>query len=381
MNLKSKQMKNSLFLISFAIILMWILDNISYTWNILGKLLKIISPFIIGFAIAFIFNGPMNFIEKKVFGDKWKFKKVKRKYKRTISYLLTLILFITTIFTILFIVVPELVNTVQDLGNKIPAYVDRVELFAEENLKSNPEIGQWIKNVDWENMETKLIEFLKNSALDWAGATFTFASSVLSGIINILLAFVFSVYILLQKEELIRQTKKFVLAYFPKKAYHKIFYIAKLSNRAFSNFLSGQLFEAFIIGILFFITMLIFRFPYALMISLIIFITALIPIVGAFIGCIVGVFLIMVVDFKMSLWFLLLFIIIQQLEGNLIYPHIVGKASGLPSIWIFVAVTLGGSMMGILGIILFIPIFSVIYTLLKESINNRLRLKEIRDIK
>ena len=201
--------------------------------------------------------------------------------------------------------------------------------------------------------------------------------SIVSGLIDLALAFVFSIYVLFQKEKLARQMKKLILALSPKKVAEKIFYIAELSNRTFSSFLHGQLLEAVILGSLFFIAMTIFRFPYPLMISVTIAVTSIIPIFGAFIGAFIGAFLLLVIDYKMAFWFIIMFLIIQQIEGNLIYPHVVGKAAGLPSIWILVAVTVGGSLMGVLGILLFIPIFSIVYTLLSEYVNNRLKEKKI----
>ncbi len=382
MDIKSKQMKNAIFLISFAIILMWLLENISVVWMGVSKIMGIITPFILGFAIAFIFNSPMKFIERILFGNKGVFRKIKGSVKRPISYLLTLIMFITIIFIVSFIITPELVNTGEDLARKIPSYWINLQDFIEKNLNGNEQIVQWINSIDidWKTIEENIISFFKSSALDWVGSTFTFASSIISGIVTFVLAFIFSIYILLQKETLIRQVKKFIIAFFPQKVANRVFYIGNLSNNVFSSFLTGQLLEALIIGGLFFIAMSIFRFPYALMISVIIAITALIPMIGAFIGCAVGAFLILVVNARMAFLFIIMFLIIQQIEGNLIYPHVVGKASGLPSIWILVAVTLGGSMFGVLGILLFIPIGSILYTLLSESINRRLKLKKIKRI-
>ncbi|OZV13888.1 hypothetical protein CIW83_00125 [Tissierella sp. P1] len=382
MDIKSKHMKNAVFLISFAIILMWLLENISVVWMGISRMFAIFSPFIIGFAMAVVLNNPMKFIETRLFGNKGMFRKTKEKFKRPVSYLLTLLIFIAIIFIVSFIIVPELVNTAQDLAEKFPSYWANLQVFIKENLESNKQIVEWVNNIniDWEAIEENIISFFKSSALDWVSSTFTFASSIINGIVKFALAFIFSIYILLQKETLIRQAKKFIIAFFPEKVANKIFYIGNLSNNIFSSFLTGQLLEALIIGGLFFISMNIFGFPYALMISIIIAITALIPMIGAFIGCAVGVFLILVVDTKMAFWFIIMFLIIQQIEGNLIYPHVVGKASGLPSIWILVAVTVGGSLFGVLGILLFIPIGSIIYTLLSESINYRLKLKKVKKI-
>lgn len=382
MELKSKNMQNAIFLISFAIILMFLLENISGVGIFFRRILSVISPFIIGATIAFIMNNPMMFIERTFFSERSPMGKIKNGFKRPLSYVITLILFVATILIVLLIIIPELVNTIQELTVKLPEYWKDVQVFVVKNLIDNPQLTDWVNNIniDWVSIEQSVISFFQRSALDWVGNTFTFATSLVGNIITFVVAFIFSIYVLLQKEALLRQSKKVILAFTPARISQRIFYIGNLSNSAFSNFISGQLLEAIIIGSLFLIAMFIFKFPYAIMISLTIAVSALIPIVGAFVGCIIGAFLILVESPIQALWFVVMFLVIQQIEGNLIYPHVVGKASGLPSIWILIAVTVGGSLMGILGILLFIPIGSILYTLLKESVNHRLKIKDIKDI-
>jgi len=381
MDFDRNQMKKLMLLISFAIILTWLLNNIAGVWIVISGILGIVSPFAIGFAIAFIFNTPMMFIEKRLFGEKSLFSKLDKNLKRPLSYIITLVLFAGILNLVSFIIVPEMINTIQDLSVKIPSYWGSMKAWAIQNLRDNPQVVEWINSIelDWEGIKANAIAFLKSSALDWIGSTFTFASSIFSGITTSLLAFVFSIYLLLQKETLTGQLKKLIDAFFPERAAKKLLYVGELSNTVFSSFLSGQVLEAIILGLLFFVAMLVFKFPYALMISVLIGITALIPVFGAFIGCIVGVFFILVADPVKAAWFLAMFLVIQQLEGNLIYPQVVGKASGLPSVWILVAVTVGGSLMGVLGILLFIPLASVIYRLLGEYVNYRLEMKKARE--
>lgn len=382
MELNSRSFKNVIFLISFAIILMFLLENIKELGDFFRRILSVISPFIIGASIAFIMNNPMMFIQRTFFGEKSPLGKIKKSLIRPLSYIITFVIFIATILIVLLIIIPELVTTIQELAIKLPDYWKNIQVIVVKKLIDNPQIIDWIDNIniDWVSIEQGVISFFHRSALDWVGNTFSFATSLLGNIVTFIIAFIFSIYILLQKETLARQLKKVILAFTSEKVTQKIFYIGNLSNQAFSNFISGQLLEAGIIGLLFLVAMVIFGFPYALMISLTIGVTALIPIVGAFIGCIIGAFLILVESPIKALWFVIMFLIIQQIEGNLIYPHVVGKASGLPSIWILVAVTVGGSLMGILGILLFIPIGSILYTLLRESVNYRLKIKKITDI-
>jgi predicted PurR-regulated permease PerM len=382
MNFRYKGLKSAIFLITYGIILMWLLDNIEGVGSFFSKILAIFSPFIIGGALAFIMNSPMMFIEEAFFGKRSLLKNTRDNIKRPISYIITLIIFVATIIIILFIIIPELTKTIQELAVKLPGVWREVQIFVVKNLIDNPQLKDWITsiNVDWVRLEQSAISFLKDSAASWISSTYNFATSFLGGIVTFILAFIFSIYLLLQKETLGRQLQKLILAFTSEKVAMKIFYVASLSNRVFANFLSGQLLEALILGGLFLVAMLIFKFPYALMISLIIAITALIPIVGAFIGCFIGVLLILVDSPTKAFWFIIMFLIIQQIEGNLIYPHVVGKAAGLPSIWILVAVTVGGSLMGVLGILLFIPICSILYTLLREAVNERLERKNIRKV-
>lgn len=382
MEFNSKQMKNAMLLITFAIVLMWLLYNIIGIWGIASKFLAIITPFILGAGIAFILNNPMNYIESKLFSPKSPLKRIKESLRRPLSYLITLLVFLATIFIVLFIIIPELTRTTKDLADKLPTYWKNTIIYVQHNLSDNPWIMDWINSIDldWNTIQSNIFNFLKNSVFMWLGSTFSIASSVISGFITFTVGFIFSIYILLQKETLTRQAKKVILALCPKKIANIIFYIGTLSNNTFANFLSGQLLEAIIIGVLFFVAMIIFKFPYALMISTVIAVTALIPIFGSFVGCFIGVFLIVVESPKMALLFIIMFLVIQQIEGNLIYPHVVGKASGLPSIWILVAVTVGGSLMGVLGILLFIPLFSVLYTIASAYINGRLKEKGIKRI-
>ena len=192
------------------------------------------------------------------------------------------------------------------------------------------------------------------------------------------IAFVFACYILLQKEKLGLQCRKALFALLPKRVAERVISVCSLSHRVFSSFITGQCVEAVILGTMFFVAMSILKMPYALLVGCLIAVTALIPIVGAFIGCGVGAFLILMVSPMQALIFVIMFLILQQVEGNLIYPHVVGSSVGLPSIWVLFAVTVGGSLMGVLGMLLFIPLTSVLYTLFREFVYKRLREKNIR---
>src|SRR5699024_5026802 len=374
MNYKSKRMKEFMFLITFGIILMWFFYNFDVVLNIGGNILGMLKPFIIGFGIAYLFNRPMVFIEKKLL------KKLPNKWRRPLSYLLTLILFILIIFTLLFMAIPELVDTVEDLANQMPKYISNLENFAETKFGSNPQLVEKIKSLNWESFESKAISSLQDRWKSWAQNTFSFASSIIGSFLTFGLAFVFSVYALLEKEKLILQTKELLLAALPERIALKFFHIGRLSDEAFGGFLSGKLRESLVIITLFFVVMKIFKFlyallislmigiflfillyslviilfffvvmkifkfPYALLISSMIVILTLIPWFGAFIGFALSFLLILVVDIKMAFWFIVVFTALYHIEGDFIYPIVVGKASGLSSIWIFVAGIIGGSI-------------------------------------
>lgn len=381
MEIKTEPMKKAMFLIVFAIFTWWLFDNFRFVGSGLNILLGILSPFIIGLAVAFILNKPMIFIEEKLFGKNAHFNGIKEKYKRPISFLITLLVFILVLAIILILVIPNLIGAGEQITDKVPKYFEILQEYIEKSSTKYPQVNEEIQKIDLEKMTDNILNFIKGGFSNWIGSTFTIFSSVVGVLFSIGLGFVFAIYFLLQKEELILSIKKLIFSVFPIKIANRLIYIGKITRDSFSEFLTGQTLDALALGALFFISMIIFRFPYALMVSVIITIGAFIPIVGAFIGLAVGGFLIFVEDPRMAGFFLILFLVLQQIESNLIYPKVVGKASGLSSVWILAAVTLGGSLMGILGIILFVPLFSVAQKLLKEYTDRKLGEKNIEIVK
>ena len=337
-------------------------------------LLGILRPFIYGAAIAFVLNIPMKAIEKGLF-SKAKNPKVD-KIKRPVSIFLAFAAVVLVIVFVTVTVVPQVTKTMIELGNKIPQFLVDAQIWLEELFASQPQLIALLEEFDpaqmnWDSIVNTVIDFLKNGLGNVVSSTVTVASTIIGGVVNIFVALVFSFYILAQKEKLGDQFKRMLHAYFPQRAYDKVLEVASLAGRNFSSFITGQCTEAVILGTMFVDTMALFGFPYAVMVGVLIAFTALIPIVGAFIGCFVGAFLIMVDDPVKAIWFLVLFIVLQQIEGNLIYPHVVGNSVGLPSIWVLAAVTIGGSLMGVVGMLIFIPILSTVYALLREDVNER----------
>ncbi len=345
-----------------------------FCWNI-------IFPFVLGGAMAFIIHAPMQFFERNLFTKrKYADKPWAVKLARPGSLLLSLAVVAGILMVVIFVVAPELGSTFVSLGKTIQNFLPQVQSWGEQLFRDNPDVVNWIENLDfnWDKMIQTGIEFLRSGAGNVLSSTFVVAKTVVSGLTNFFIGFVFACYILLQKEKLSAQIVKAFYAFLPRKTVVRVLKVCSLTNKVFKNFLTGQCVEAVILGTMFFVAMWLLRFPYALLVGILIAFTALIPIFGAFIGCIIGAFLILMVSPVKALLFVVLFLVLQQIEGNLIYPHVVGGSVGLPSIWVLMAVTVGGSLMGVIGMLIFIPITSVVYTLFREAVYVRLRRKKIK---
>ena len=379
MNLDRDNLKKIRGLILFTIFVLVALWNYELVFNGIKFVWGVISPFVLGGVIAFIVNIPMRFFEEKLF-DKAKVKKKKwaEKLARPLSLIFALLLIIGIIATVVLIVIPELGNTLLNLGKTIQDFIPKAQEWAIQTFKDNQEIAKWIADIDfkWNEILAQGLDFLKNGASSVLGSTFEAAMSIISGVASFFISFVFSCYVLVQKEKLGEQVRKLMRAFMPEDWNNIFLALGSVVNKSFTNFFTGQCLEAVILGLMFLITMAIFRIPYALLISVLIAFTALIPIFGAFIGCGVGALLIFMVSPMKALIFIIMFLVLQQIEGNFIYPHVVGNSVGLPSIWVLVAVSVGGSLMGLAGMLIFIPITAVVYTMLRGIVNRRLGLKE-----
>ena len=376
MELTKQTKKHIMQILAFAILLYCGIEHFDVVINAVRFILGIIMPFLVGGVIAFIFNVPMKKIEKHLFAKNKKME----KWRRPLAYLLTLLLVIGIIVLVLVVVIPELGNTISMLVAQIPVAFDAVAEWANDMLKEYPALEPAVAELDinWSSVSASVVEFIQSIASGLVSSGVGFFSGIVSGVATFVIAFTFSIYVLFQKERLQRQAKQILYALLPEKVTEKIISVASLSNQIFSNFLSGQCVEAVILGTLFVITMTIFRMPYAMLTGIVIAITALVPIFGAFIGCVVGMLLIVMVNPIQAIWFLILFLVLQQLEGNLIYPHVVGNSVGLPSIWVLAAVTIGGNLFGIAGILIFIPLCSVLYALFRDFVKMRLRKRGIK---
>ena len=280
----------------------------------------------------------------------------------------------------MFGLIPQLTATIGSLMNSIAEFIPQMQSWVREFTHNNREIMDLVNQVEFN--PNKAIQWgmsiLGNGAGNFMNTTMTAVGSIVSGVTTFFIAFSFACYILFQKEKLHVQVRKVFFAFIPKRKAEVILEVCSLTYRTFANFLTGQCLEAVILGSMFVITLSILKMPYALLIGIIISFTALIPIFGAFIGCVLGCLLIFMVSPKQAILFILVFLILQQIEGNLIYPHVVGSSVGLPSIWVLAAVTIGGNLLGIIGMLVFIPLVSVLYTLFREYVYLRLKKQHIK---
>lgn len=387
MKLDKENTKQIMKIVIVAIVLLVVLINIQPIWNVVKVFLGILSPFIWGLAIAFILNIFMTFYENKVFKsrkhdvkEKNKLKnnknivrKKKKGAKRTFSIILSILTIIAVISIIMTLIIPQFVEVISNLIKNIPSYLENLKNFGINITEQFPEINNYIQNI---HIDTDALRNgIMNISKDVLSVTINQISSLISNIVNFFIAIVFAVYILANKEELKVQAKKFVYARLDKEKADYVLKVSRLARDSFRNFLTGQAKEAVILGVLCAVGMLILQIPYAGPIGALTALTAFIPIVGAFIGGFIGAVLIVAVDPIKAIVFIIFIIVLQQIEGNLIYPHIVGKNIGLPSIWVLVAITVGGSLFGIIGMIVGLPIVSIIYAIVMEETNKKLEEK------
>lgn len=381
MELNKETMRKIRGLILFTALLIACFWKYDVVLSLIKFIFGVIFPFVLGGAIAFVLNVPMNFIERHLFPDTKKEKnKAVAKIARPVSLVLVILFVISILALVMFVLIPQLGATFSSLGESIQSFIPKVEMYLKELFHDNKEMLAVINDIefDWNNIVKAMVSFFKNGAENMLDSTIDVAKNIVSGLTTFFIAFVFSCYILLQKKKLNVQVRKVLFAFVPKGRSEAILEICTLTYNTFSSFLTGQCVEAIILGSMFVVVMTILKLPYALLIGILIAFTALIPVFGAFIGCGVGAFLIFIEDPMKALIFIVVFLVLQQIEGNLIYPHVVGNSVGLPSIWVLAAVSVGGSLMGVVGMLIFIPLVSVVYALFREVVYLKLKQQNIK---
>ena len=382
MDLSKMSIKKIRELIVFTALLVVALWKFDVVLGVLKTIWDIIFPFVLGGAIAFLTNVPMSFLEKKIFENVKKKNKIVRKLKRPISLILTIVLVVGVIALVMFGVIPQLTRTMGTLVTSINDFIPQMQSWIGEFFHNNQEIMNLVDQIEFDPDQAIKwgISLLGNGAGNMMNTTMSAVGSIVSGVATFFIAFSFACYILFQKEKLHIQIRKVFFAFLPRQKADAFLKVCSLTYRTFANFLAGQCLEAVILGSMFVVTLSILRMPYALLIGILIAFTALIPIFGAFIGCAVGSFLIFMVNPQQAILFVIVFLVLQQIEGNLIYPHVVGESVGLPSIWVLAAVTIGGNLMGIVGMLVFIPLLSVLYTIFREFVYLRLKKRHIKQV-
>ena len=369
-----KTLRNVFIGVISCIVLYWVLSETEKVGAFFAFIGNILSPFVVGAAIAFIINVPMRGIENGL-------KAIKKPVlRRIIALVLTFIVVLLVLALVFILLIPQLSDTVTSLIPKLYAFASDFQVWLEGFLADHPELTKMFsggQSLDWSSLVQNAVTMLTDSVSAILAGAFLAIGSVAGFIFDLFIAIVFAVYCLFQKETLARQGRKLLYAFFPEKFSDGVIRILRLSNTTFSNFLSGQCLEVCILGSLFAISMAIFGMPYIPLVSVLVAVTAFIPVVGAWIGCIFGAFFILVEDPMLAVWFVVMFIVLQQIENNMIYPRVVGTSIGLSGMWVLVAVAVGGDLFGVAGMLLMIPFASVLYTLLQELTRKRLDIRNV----
>lgn len=360
-----------------CIVLYWLLFQTDRFVMAYNTIVRVLMPFLVGAVLAFILNVPMRAIERMLGGIK------KQEVRRPVAVLLTLLAVILVLSLAIGLLIPQVLQTGKSFIDKLPGFFNNVQKDFFEFLNNNPQMLAWaqdnidLKSLNIGSMVKEALDVVTSSVGTIITGTFSAIGTVTSGVVDAVIGIVFAVYCLFRKEILARQGRRLLYAFLPEKWCDTIVRILRLANSTFSNFLSGQCLEVCILGCMFAVSMAIFQMPYIPLVSVLVAVTAFIPIVGAFAGCILGALFILVDNPVQAVWFVAMFLVLQQIENNLIYPRVVGTSIGLPGMWVLLAVTIGGEMMGVAGMFLMIPMVAVLYVVLREVTNTRLERRGI----
>lgn len=383
MKLDKKTFKMILALALLVILFAWIITNASLVFDFIKKVVTILKPLFLGLVIAFLMNIILRPLEKlwKKFEPKKRGKALHAKLMRPVCIVFSLLIVFGVIFAVIFIVVPEISRTAMSFVDKIPEYADKIESRWNELSSTLSSYAVTFPEIDLDADEIvkKVTNFAAEHGPKFLSSTIGFTTNIVSSVAQFFISIVFSVYILGQKEHFGVWSKKFLAAMFSRHRANSIYSFFALVNKSFTSFVTGQCTEAVILGSLCFLGMVILKMPFAPVISVLVGFMSLIPIFGAWIATIVGVLLIALDSPMLAVWFVVFILVLQQLEGNFIYPKVVGKSVGLPPLFVLLAVTVGGSAFGILGMLVAVPTMSVIYIMVNNGVDNKLKEKGILD--
>lgn len=367
-----KKIQIGIIILIVPVILAYLLFNGKSIGNALSTFMAIISPFIIGAALAFVLNMPMNFIENKIF-KKWTSKP---GLKRAISLLISLVIVSAIIAFVVILIIPNFFEAIKSLIQGIPVLVEKLRKYPEV-AKQLDKIYDTYAITNTHDLVVKLKPYLTKNGLDILNNVFFGISTVFSVVLSFVVSFTFAIYLLFSKETLRRQFTELAYVFFSGKTANKILIFFKVAYEKFYSFFKGQFIEAFMLGFMCFIGMYLLKMPNAATVSVLIGFGALIPLVGAILGAALGALIILIESFSKAIMFVIFIIVLQQFDGNVTYPRIVGSSVGLPSIWVLVAVTIGAALSGIVGMLIFVPIFATIYELLYRYKEKKLKDKNI----
>lgn len=374
--LSHKLLKRVLLIITFAIVLIFAVFNLNQLLSIANRVIQIFTPFFMGIVFAFILNLVVKLFEERIFRRlNERNHKIWVRCRRGVCILIAFILLFGIVGLICFLIIPELLNSIKVLTDNIPYYAAEFSKWVNDLLAQYNITQEYLSTLklDWGSLIERLTAFVS----DGGKAVMSWTMGVTTGVINLITGLVFAIYMLASKEKLIRNVKRVLFAFLPKEKAKTVVSVGSLANQIFSGFVSGQFTEALILGTLCYLGMSILHIPYALLVSVIISVTSLIPIFGAYIGAVLGGFVILFVDPLSCLWFIIFLVLLQNFEGNVIYPRVVGGSIGLPGLWVMLAIFVCGDLFGLIGVLLGVPTFSVLYALLKIVTAKRLEKKDI----
>ena len=374
------QEKNPYGLLAFAIVLIWALWNYSASLHLLGGLYHMLLPFIIGGCMAFIVNVLMTKLE--VYWRRYLKHSMVSRFERPVCLLLSLVLIIGFLAFFVLTIVPELHASMKLLVKMLPPALAKLDAYLQQKaqeLAFSPDELAFVQAQAKEIYHT-LLNYLQNNKRLLLEQTVSATASLLEVLTNCVIGFVAAVYCLLEKHRLVRNFKRVLFAFCSKERAAYVLHVLQTSEQIFRGFVSGQLVVALLLGVMYFVSMTLFGFPYATVISLMVAVLSLIPILGTFISALIGCFLILVAAPEKIWYFIILYFVLQRVEGDLLYPKIVGKAVGLSELWVLAAVTIGASIGGVAGMIVCVPLFSVLYALLAEKVKHLLAEKNLSNL-
>ena len=339
----------------------------------------VLRPLLIGCGLAFVLSVPMRAIERSIDKLKSSRTRILKRMKRPLAITLSFLLVAFIILFVVFMVLPGLISAITSVIEALPAFFEQLKVWSAELFAQYPDIQAF--QLNWDDIGAQIIDFLKNTVVGLLDSTVQTVGNLFTGVFNTFLGVVIAINLLAQKEKIGAQIRKVIYSFFPEKAADETVRIVRLTNATFSSFITGQCTEAVIFGVLCFVGLSILQMPHTMMLSVLLGFSTLIPIFGATIAIILGAFLILIINPLQAVWFVIFILILQQVEGNLIYPHVVGTSVGLPGVWVLVSVLIGGETMGVLGMLISVPTCSVLYCLLRDVVHRRLKSRKIDQTK